>query len=641
MSIKKVTFHFLFFLITMLSSRAQSDLHDTLNSLKKTWDGGKNFVEGMARGLVGSVGVCLEANFSHCVYSPRIWNDSPGPIFVAKQNLTKVLGASFSGSLTRQQVLAPYNDTGSGDGSWWHEDLNFILWLLHANDKNGNPVDYSQYKTNVKDYAAYGSVVPGLGSAAGALAGSIVTTDEMKKYSFFSKTLSQSHGDPDHWYYYRAYTYKGEIKGEYLGIKTTTPEFNGVFYNSSKDPIVLEFTKNAQTYKVVLESGMFSLLNSSTGVPNSIRPPAGQERAFTFYHNDTKIAAMPVRSEGICNMQEDPATKQMVTGAPMVYTYEIADTSQGPQVSLQGLAVGNYDQPFDPSDPQKSVVRDINPMQCHFWYQSANQAVKQQQDSSQNYLDMPEQIWLFYKTADYSYQKKVKPEDVIDFTLMRPRLSEKNAWFYVTALQTTDEKKAVQFLNRLADGIIGQDLKQPITTITNFNGNMVLVKTLPNTHGLIDDRAGSGVKGFVLLADKITPRGVGYGPFYYQINPSIIQLDQLASLLESYVNTSLFTNAKTMRQTINQKIVQWVTLYPTDSNTVITQVTDLLAQKGIDQIITNTAVLQRSLNENGNQAVTTITSGPVSIARIPLLYQAGSNLYVYNLGAIPAGWPSK
>ncbi len=639
MSVKKVNFYILFFLITNMFSIIRSDLQDSINSLKNSWDGGKNFVEGMVRGIVGSVGVCFEADWSHCVYSPRIWNDSPGVIFVAKQDLTKVLGAGFSGGLTRQQALWPYTDTGAGDGSWWHEDLNFILWLLRAKN-NGEDEGYSQYKTKVKDYAAKGSVVPGFGSAIGALAGSIVTTEEMEKYSFFDKKLSQSHGDPDNWYYYRAYTYQGQLKGEYLGIKTTTPEFNGVFYNSSKEPITLEFAKDSQNYKVLLEAGTFSLLNSSSSVTNSIRPPATQERAFTFYQADTVIAAMPIRAEGICNMQEDATTKKMVPGAPMVYTYEIADTQQGPQVSLQGLAIGNYDQPFDTTDPQKSVVRDINPMHCHFWYQSAAQA-QAAAKSDQLYLDIPVPLWIFYKTADYSYQQKVKPEDVIDFSLIRPRLSEKNAWLYVVGIQTTDDTKAVQFLTRLADGVIGQDLKEPVTAINNFNENMVLVKTLPNTHGLIDDSAGSGVKGFVLLADNVTPRGVGYGPFYYQINPCIVQLDQLASLLSSYLNSSLFASADAMNQEINKKITQWVKLYPTDNKTVASQLTDLLTQKGIDQIITNTAAPQRTLNEYGKQGVTTLTSGPVSIANIPTLYQAGSNLYVYNLGAVPAGWPSK
>jgi hypothetical protein len=254
---------------------------------------------------------------------------------------------------------------------------------------------------------------------------------------------------------------------------------------------------------------------------------------------------------------------------------------------------------------------------------------------------LPEQVWIFYKTKDYQYQKKVSAGDLIDFTLLRPRLSEKNAWLYVAGLQTTDDKKALNFLNRLADGAIGEDLKEPVTAISQFNENINLETIQPNNHGVIDDTKGSGIKGYVLLADKVLPRGVGFGPFYYQIRPLVVQLGQLIDLFGSYLNAKLFAKVSDMNQEVSQKIEQWITMYPQNNQTVITQVTDYLQQKGVDQLITNTVSPTRSLNERGKNAVTTLVSGPVSIAHYPYQQQAGTNEYVYYLGAAPDGWPTK
>jgi hypothetical protein len=620
-------FHF-FLLITLciFCVKADDSADEALGNLKDVWDGASKFVTGMAQSF-GYVP-------SDYVYSVRVWNDSPGDVGVAKQEVTKVMGASFSGKVVRSVVLKPYTNTGD----WLHEKLYFVLWLLI--DK-GN-TNYDEYKTKIEDYAYDGTLVfPGFGSAIGALIGSIMTTQALEKWELYSKTISQK--DEDNVYYFRAYTDKGTIKGEYLGAKTTTNDFSGVFYNSSNTNVSIKFMKDSLTYQALLEPGTFSLLNSTTTNPTSIRPGANEQRAFTFYQDSKVLAAIPISSEGICNMTQDPTTNKLVAGAPMVCTYEVFQGKNGPAIGIQGLAIGHYNQPFDSNNPTKSVVRDINPMQCHFWYQSADQATKSQKEpsSSQAFFNLPEQVWIFYKTKDYQYQKKVSAGDLIDFTLLRPRLSEKNAWLYVAGLQTTDDKKALNFLNRLADGAIGEDLKEPVTAISQFNENINLETIQPNNHGVIDDTKGSGIKGYVLLADKVLPRGVGFGPFYYQIRPLVVQLGQLIDLFGSYLNAKLFAKVSDMNQEVSQKIEQWITMYPQNNQTVITQVTDYLQQKGVDQLITNTVSPTRSLNERGKNAVTTLVSGPVSIAHYPYQQQAGTNEYVYYLGAAPDGWPTK
>lgn len=616
------------FFIVPLHADVSDSANDALDNLKGIWDGASKFVSGMAQSF-GYVP-------SDYVYSFRVWNDSPSFVVGASQAVTKVLGAGFSGKVTDYQKLAPFTNTGE---YFSNKHLYFIVWILI--DKEDT--DYNQYKTKIEDYAKEGAIfgTGALGAGIGAFIGSIETTNALEKYELLQKTISLKN---DNWNYYRAYTYKGQVQGEFLGVKTTTNAFTGVFYNSSNVDVSVKFMKDSITYQLMLESGTFSLLNSTTSNPTSIRPGNNEQRAFTFYQDSKVLAAIPIGSEGICNMQLDEATQKLIPGAPMVYTYEVSQGKNGPEVGIQGLAIGNYDQPLEKSGSIKSVVRDINPMQCHFWYQSADQAkksAKEPSDSSQAFFNLPQQVWIFYKTKDYSFQKKVEAGIELDFNLVRPRISEKNAWLYIAALDTTDDNKALSFLNRLADGIIGEDLKEPVTAISQFNEKTVLDTLQSNTHGVIDDTKGSGIKGYVLLADKILPRGVGIGPFYYEIKPSVVHLGQMTDLFSSYLNEKLFAKITDMNQEVSEKIVQWITLYPQNGQTVISQVTDYLQQKGVDLLITNTSAPTRSLNDQGKKAVTTLVSGPVSIAHYPYQQQAGTNGYVYNLGGTPVGWPSK
>jgi hypothetical protein len=626
---KAIVFHLfmmLSFAFYVHAQDASNSADQALSNLKGMWDGASKFVTGMAQSF-GYVP-------SNYVYSFRVWNDSPGDVVAASQEVTKVLGAGFSGRVSDYLRLLPFTNSHEHFSA---KKLYFIVWILGDKDT----INYGQYETKIKDYAIKGaeySLGP-LGAGLGAFIGSIETTEALEKWKLYSKTISQP--DEKNIYYYRAYTHKGQIQGEYLGIKTTTQEFTGVFYNSSNTDVSVKFMKDAITYQAMLESETFSLLNSTTDNPFSIRPEKNEQRAFTFYQGNTVLAAIPISAEGICNMQEDPATQKMVAGAPMVYTYEVSNGQSGPEVSMQGLAVGHYDQPFDQADLTKEVVRDINPMRCHFWYQSAEQAQasEKQADTTQVPFTMTEDVWIFYKTKDFTYQKKVDAGAVIDFALLRPRISEKDSWLYIAALKTTDDKKALSFLNRLADGVIGQDLKEPVSSISQFNENTVLTTMQSNSHGKIDDTKGSGIQGYVLLADKILPRGVGIGPFYYQIKPTMVHLGQLTELISSYLNPKLFTTVSDMNQEVTHKVEQWIKLYPQNNQTVISQVTDYLQQKGVDQIIT-VASSARTLNAQGNKAVQTLVSGPVSIAHYPHQQQAGTNKYVYYLGATPTDWPA-
>lgn len=641
LKLKKVLYSssVLIFLIGNTTAYGDDVVHEALNNLKSIWDGVNNFVSGIGQ----SFGYVPD-NYR---YSLRVWNDSPGVVRVVTQDLKKIFEAGFSGKVTQTIDVAPFENTND----FLDQHLYFALWLL----KNAQGFDYTGYKESV-EIAEKATAVFGLGIASAI--GGAVTTGELKNYELYSKVINYPM-DTSYVNFYRAYTSKGEIKAEALGVKTTTNEFTGVFYNSSDTDIVLQFMKDGVTYKATLEKGTtFSLLNSSPGKSASIRPPNNEvnnQRAFIFFNGSQQIAAMPIKSEGICNVQEDPATKKLIPGSPMVYTYEVSQGKIGVTVSLQGLSIGNYTQPIDQKNWERNVVRDINPMECHVWYQSAKQAQQAAQeaakkengpyDPSQLFYDSPDSVWLFYKTKDYTFQKKVISGQVVDFTLLRPQLSEnseKQVRLFCAMLQTQDDTKALNFLNRLADGKIGKDAVQiPGAPVLTFDEKTVLTALQPNKRGLIDDTAGSGITGSLLFSDLITSHGVGTGPFYYMLQPPLAQLSDVVAFFKAYLDPKKFTSAATMQQDILSKVQKWIADYPKNKSGVVTEVTNYLQEKGIDATITDPSASQRVLNEDGKRGVRTLVEGSVSIAKYPLRQQAGSNEYVYYFGDKPLDWPSK
>lgn len=631
----------LFFINTAVHLFAD-DLNDqanaALDNLKSVWDGASGFVTG-----IGESFGYVPDNYR---YSFQVWNDSPAVIFAAAQIITKVLGAGFQGEVKDYRYLNPYSNS---DTVFLNEKLYFTIWMIYDQTNS----DYAQYQSKIEDYAKIGAEAASpLGAAIGALAGAIETTEALEKYSFFSKDISTP-VDPSIVSYYHAYTNAGDIKGEYLGAKTTTNEFSGVFYNSSDTDIAMQFMKDGVTYKATLEHGnTFCLLNSSTSKPNSIRPPDDDpknQRAFTFFNGSQQIAALPIKSLGICNVQQDPKdpkSTKLLPGAPMVYTYEVSKgKSGGIAVSMQGLAIGNYTQPIDHNDYKRNVVRDINPMKCHVRFQSAKQAQDDAKkdkdyDPTQFFIDTSDSVWLFYKTKDYIFQKKITPGQVLDFTLLRPQISENVVRFFCVSLQTQDDTKALAFLNNLADGKIGKDALTLQTPVLKFDENTVLTSIQPNTRGIIDDTSGSGVKGYILFSDSIKAQGVGTGPFYYSLKPSIAMISQLVDIVGAYVDPKKYNPTTAMQNDIITNIEKWILEYPKNKSQVATELTTYLQDKGVDEIITNTASPQRTLNENGKNGVQMLVDGAISIGRYPRLQQSGINQYVYYLGSKPDGWPS-
>ena len=388
-----ILFFSLFFLHTYADdwSDVTNAFNDAAGSVK---DYAVNFGLGIGEAFSGQ---CLQPD---CYYSFRVWNDTPWYIRGAEEDVKKVLGIDFDGDITESKEIPPYSHGGgiqraNSDGKFYHSGL-YLKVALQFDQNNQNL--YESYDVNTQ------------------------VGNQNFKWST-NRRWNIAYPDPKNVYSYRMYTERHIVKAEYLGIKTTTNEFNGVFVNTTNEDakgnvasqgqnVLLQFMKNNVNYQVTLEPGIFNILNSDANVPNSMRPKDDTEkRSLTFLTMDKRILAqIPLTPEAICNMLPDPKKEgAFIRGDPMLYTYEIFQGTKGISVGMQGLAVGHYKQTLDVNNPTKNVVRDINPLECHVWYQSPQDTQKMLDPKSTDVAFNPqEQVWISYVTKDSVVQKKNK-----------------------------------------------------------------------------------------------------------------------------------------------------------------------------------------------------------------------------------------
>ena len=243
-------------------------------------------------------------------------------------------------------------------------------------------------------------------------------------------------------------------------------------------------------------------------------------------------------------------------------------------------------------------------------------------------------------THDSTFQQKIKGGDVATFNVIRPQISEKKSALLVVFVLTNDDTKAKAFLKRMHDGVIGQDAIEPVISVSTFDEKTVLNTIASNQKGIIDDTKGSGssgVQAVVLVVDYFSPRGLGYGPYYYTLSPALIRTDQVSSLLGSFIDTKKVTgDLNTFAQSLNQKVLTWIKNYAKNKTGVPLEIMTLLQQYGAAGFF---EADKKTLNATGQQGFDLFVYGPVSIANYPLIYQAGSNEYILQAGQKPTDWP--
>ncbi len=701
------------------SDRIKDQFNSIVNQGKNVFNGGMNMLEGMGQGF-GYVS-------SDYKYSYRVFNDAPSSVFVATEQLTEFLGASFRGELKNAIVLGPNANTGE---ALYNQQLYLTVFICGdtknsaLNQYQATPRNYLQkyggiagklhlsgkgfWKVPAKIVNVIGDIGGVVGTDLGAVASGIIdivqattdaaknaalsafgiktgkgqVSDALERYALLMKTIyPPAPKDDDKVYYYHAFARYNEkdqklkMEAEYLDLAGTTSEFSGQFYNHSSKNIPLQFTKDGRPYTVTLEPETFNLLQSSRDIDYSIRPKEDDKGiGFQFYNGtvsaQNSIGFIPLSSQGIGNVistQQDPKKMvkkdDLVVVGPKLYTYEVVDTSQGPAVGVQGLKIGNFDQPVSQN------VRDINPAVCHLWFKDAKtaQAEMEKEQQAQNVpldynavaFDIPEQVWINYKTADQVLQEKVPTGTVKDFYLIRPQIKEKEAWLYIVTVQTTDDAKAKKFLDRLSAGIIGT--KAVYTDVTNDELDKKTVLSMkPNLNGFIEDLQGSdasGVTGAVVLADWFAPQGVGDGPFYYELDPGVLRVDQFANAI--WYDSKFYTqDEKTgslqlsvdVLKDLSTLLPQWIEQYKTNPDSAKAALKKYLQEKGNagdprdDQsngIFVNAKLspAQREFTLQGKNLLHTLVDGPISLKNYPIMRKAGTNWYTRTLGDKPENWP--
>lgn len=639
---------------------SQQDMDDALKKLEDgVWNGAGDMINGMGQ----SFGIVP----SEYVYSFIVWNDTPYPICVLREDVINFMGATFDGKIedNNPPLLLPFNNTGD---KFYNKHLLFTVWLL--TDSLDKPF-FNGWEKAIQILATINPVASTLdimidtkifkdflATAIGVVFGPVIH-ESLKKYSIMNKMISLQEFKKEDYYYYRAYYDSSGMSSEYLGALQKTDDFVGIFFNNAEVFVILDFIKDDQQYSITMAPGSFSLLQSNTNKTNSIRPATlltsdkKPSRVFNFRqaYNNNPIAKIPIAPEAIATVvcdNTDPKHPKCTPGPSKTYTYEVFNDHGQYVVGMQGLSIGRFHQPI-PADKNINtpVVRDINPCECHLWVQSAaqfNNAQSKDKQSSSVALDLPsEQIWVYYQTKDYTFKQKVAPGTVLDFTLVRPQIAEKQAWLYVVSLATNDDAKAQAFLSRLASGKIGVGATSSQIQDFTISDNLskILNNPLPNQNGIINDQAGSGINGVVLLVDGFLPRGVGSGPYYYTIAPVLLMPDQLSMMATSY--TLSVASLPDPQKVFVQQAPAWIATYQSNAANVKVQVTQFLQQYGMDFLFDNPKdpIANKKLNSKGSIILDLLLNGPLSFKNPPLLWQAGTNNYVFGLGAKPDDWPVK
>lgn len=636
----------MFFFLSCFTVRSESDgvkkLENAVKSLasgaKKAWTG----VKSMGQSFGASPGY---------KYNALVWNDSPVYGTVGIEDIVQVMEMDFGSSWHTTGLVAPFTNTGS---KFYEQPLYLQVHLA---------IDPKQ-KNNI-----YG-LRSGTAITVGGVSDKKFDIEDNAIESLPVLTPRSIKKDDPNVYFYRFYRDTKSVKGEYLQwggtqkILGKTKEFLGTFYNSTKrNDIYVKFQKDGKKHAVCLEAGSFNMLQSTQGKTESIRPLKANvnkpEFGFQFYsaasaqESGQNIAYYPLAQEApayVYNTEknEKKPPKYMV-GSARPYTFELFDTNGVVNLACHSMVAGRY--PL-PGTPKKKQVRDLNPVKCNIWVQTADDVEQQMLDAvakdktgtlkmnySQIPYDIPEQIWVTYYTKDSSISQKLKP-GVNEIAVVRPRLSEEKVRLFICSLQTTDDQKAQWFLSLLADGTIGmQASHKEVADLTKVKVSDALDKLQPNTYGMVvDSKDQSGVTGTILATDSFMPSGLGSAERFYFVYPTQLQTSVLAGMLP-------FAGDKQpdfSKKVFSDQLIRWIAMYIKQGEQAVKEeVVSYVQKNGAATIFNNpkAAASSRTIITQVETLLDHFISGKISIKNPPIIRNAGMSYVI--VGTQPPGWPKE
>ncbi len=202
----------------------------------------------------------------------------------------------------------------------------------------------------------------------------------------------------------------------------------------------------------------------------------------------------------------------------------------------------------------------------------------------------------------------------------------------------------------LSDTYLGSTVS--LSSLTASKKAQLLGLELPDEVGLLEDPT-TGVKGYLLVTDVLTPYGEGNGPFFYLINAPYLDLSQMLGTLSNYASLCNYQGLtpdilNQLVQTFLPKTVeQWVSGYMRNPTQVEDSVASLLVLLGkgdtnkLAQAFTSDPSFyvevgaKKQLSPQGNALLKLFLYGPCGVSQAPTYHKAGSSF----MSAQP-GWPA-
>lgn len=202
----------------------------------------------------------------------------------------------------------------------------------------------------------------------------------------------------------------------------------------------------------------------------------------------------------------------------------------------------------------------------------------------------------------------------------------------------------------LSDTYLGSTIS--ISSLTTSKKAELLGLELPTNVGMLEDPT-TGVQGYLLVTDLLTPYGEGGGPVFYLVNPSYMDLSQMLGTLSNYASLCNYQAMtpdvfnQLVQSFLPQTVEQWVQGYLRNPLQVEDSIASFLVLLGkgdvnkLTQAFTSGPTFyveqgaKKQLSPQGNALLKMLLYGPCSVSQAPMYNKIGSSFM-----SAQSGWPA-
>jgi hypothetical protein len=573
------------------------------------------------------------------VYNYEVWSDASVPIYIEQEHMASFMGAimpSSKGTFGRKTLPSVFDaPNGLSTTRYNNQVYYFNLYMSDDNDPSKNPI-YKQsliqlplekHDKKVYYYHVY--------TSGGFKKGNAVHRPAVEAMGFQDPTQLNNEKE----------------KEKQGNVKFSSQLSDISFFNNSGIDVQISLTYGTAPYTFTAEKYSYNFLGLPTKEEKSDDKKKDDQPdtpVFSLRPNTITFSAYNPTTQGYEQFRSLSLPDKGFQDTS--YTIEIfQDPGKKLEVGIQGFNPGNYDVAVTPR------VRDVTPCPCSFWYQSLTQA-----GSVAGYSDLPGQIWVVYGGKDSPITAKVTPGQAVTWNLTRPLIAQADQFVYFVYVVTSDDAIAQTFMQKFATQMIGKNISDEYVkaaqkafdadaatqksldvsgdvqvveqTLTPEQQVAAVMGSLNIANGMIEDTQ-QGVIGYLVGADVFTPKGLGFGRFYYSLSPSIINFNSLVSLVLNCLDTvktkTLGGSDIDVQKSITQTINSWFAAYikkPADAQTLVEK---YLVQFGNAKMVD---AKSGTLTKFGQSRLQAIISGNVSLKFPSMKLSTVTNQYVYDFG---------